>query len=357
MSSKAAKDRDALGGNPTVNDVAAAAGVSRSTASRAISGRGYVSEDVRARVHEAADRVGYVPNGLAQGLKTRSSRAVGVVISDLTNSFYAAVASGIEQVLRADGYRMILCNTDGVAAEERAALWTLESMRVEGLIITPSSQHSQARQALASHGVAVVEVGTQTKPTSCDAVVVSNEDSACDAVDHLVRLGHRHVGILVGQTTLTTGAGRLAGYLRALRDAGIEPDRRLISVTRFHPDDPQSDARRLLDSAPELTAVFAANNVLAEGLFREIRARGLQIPGDISVVAFDDLPWMEYASPGISTVAQPTGEIGREAATMLLARLRGELDGPPVTHTLPTRFVPRASIGPPRQRVAIEHLH
>lgn len=356
MSSRAAKDRDALGGHPTVHDVAAAAGVSKSTASRAISGRGYVSDDVRAQVLEIADRVGYVPNGLAQGLKTRSSRTVGVVISDLTNSFYAAVASGIEQVLRAEGYRMILCNTDGVSAEERAALRTLQSMRVEGLIITPSSQHSQARQAFISRGVVVVEVGTRTSPASCDAVVVSNEESACGAVEHLVSLGHRHVGILVGQTTLTTGAGRLAGYLRALRDAGIEPDQRLISVTRFHPDDPQSDARRLLDSAPELTAVFAANNVLAEGLFREIRARGLQIPDDISVVAFDDLPWMEYASPGISTVAQPTGEIGREAATMLLARLRGELDGPPVTRTLPTRFVTRASTRPPTQPVAMEDL-
>ena len=335
--------------DPTVADIAVAAGVSTSTASRVISGRGYASEAARARVLEVVDRIGYVPNGLAQSLKARTSRTVGVVISDLTNSFYAEVSSGIEQVLRAGGYRMVVCNTDGVSRQERDALRTLLGMRVEGVIITPSAGSTQALRDLVRRGVVVVEVDRQNTGRSCDAVVVTNEDGAYAAVDHLLKLGHQQIGILVGETSFTTGAGRLAGYKRALKDAGIAPTQELISVTSFHPDNAQAASRDLLDSAPEMTAVFAANNVLAEGLFREIRTRNLDIPGDLSVVAFDDLPWMEYASPGITTVAQPTGEIGREAARILLARLRGDLTGPTVARTLATTFVARSSTGPPRQ--------
>jgi len=333
----------------TIADIAAAAGVSKSTASRVISGRGYASDEARTRVLKVVDRVGYVPNELAQSLKTRASRAVGVVISDLTNSFYAQVASGIEEVLRANGYRMVVCNTDGVGSEERNALRTLQSIRVEGVILTPSAASTNSLRNLVAQGVVVVEVDRQTTPASCDAVLVSNEDGAYIAVSHLLRLGHRQVGILVGETTLTTGAGRLAGYKRALLDAGVKPARRLISVTSFHGEGAQSAAGQLLDGAPEMTAVFAANNVLAEGLFRELRVREYRIPRDISMVAFDDLPWMEYASPGISTMAQPTRELGREAANVLLARLRAELTSPPVTRMLPTRFVERSSTGSPRE--------
>src|SRR5581483_8074633 len=193
----------------TLADVAREAGTSASTASRALSGRGYVAPEVRARLLRVADRLGYVPNLSARTLKQRTSRVVGVVVSDLSNQFYAALAAGVEQALRAANYQMLLLGDNSEAAQELAGARAFLAMRAPGVIMTPASR--AAADLLVARGLAVVEVDRRIS-TSCDAVVIDNERGAREAVTHLLELGHTRIALLVARTTWTTDAGRLDGY-------------------------------------------------------------------------------------------------------------------------------------------------
>ena len=328
----------------TLADIAREAGTSPSTASRALSGRGYVAADVRERLLSAAERLGYVPNASARTLKQKTSRVVGVVVSDLDNHFYGGLAAGIEQTLRAASFQMMLVSDNSESAEETAAVRTFLAMHSPGVILTPVG--SDATSLLHRRGVPVVEVDRRLATVPCDAVVVDNEGGARAAVDHLLSLGHRRIALLVVDTAWTSDAGRLAGYREAHAAAGIPVDERLVLRMPFH--DPLAEQRiaRLLErEAP--SAIFAANNLLAEQAWRVLRARGLSLPTDISLVGFDDVQWTEMVSPGITTVAQPTIELGRRATELLLQRI--ERPGSPVrVELLEPRLVVRGSTGPAR---------
>ena len=324
----------------TLADVAREAGTSASTASRALSGRGYVAPAVKKRLLATADRLGYVPNLSARTLKQRTSRVVGVVVSDLGNQFYAALAAGVEQTLRESGYQMLLLGDNSDAAEELTGVRTFLSMRAPGVIMTPAS--NTAADLLVARGTPVVEVDRRLATSSCDAVVIDNERGARDAVGHLLQLGHERIGLLMAKTTWTTDAGRLQGYRAALAAAGVKIDRRLIVKIATHAPDVTARIAALLDERP--TAIFAANNQLAEQAWQLLRTRKLAIPRDVSLVAFDDVPWMGMVQPAITAVAQPTFEMGRRAALLLLRRLEDPTCGRTV-EVLEPRLVIRGSTG------------
>ena len=324
----------------TLADVAREAGTSASTASRALSGRGYVAPDVRERLLTVADRLGYVPNLSARTLKQRTSRVVGVVVSDLSNQFYAALAAGVEQALRAANYQMLLLGDNSDAAQELAGARTFLAMRAPGVIMTPASR--AAADLLVSSGIAVVEVDRRLA-TSCDAVVIDNERGAYDAVAHLLERGHERIALLVARTTWTTDAGRLEGYRAAHADAGLPVDRRLVLKVATHAADAPGRIEALLETARP-TAIFAANNVLAEQAWHVLRRVGRKIPRDISLVAFDDVPWMEMVRPPLTAVRQPAFEMGRRAALLLLRRLDDPTCGRTV-EVLQPELVVRGSTG------------
>src|SRR4051794_18705159 len=185
----------------TLADIAREAGTSPATASRALSGRGYVSDSARARLLDAADRLGYVPNASARTLKQKTSRVVGVVVSDLGNQFYARLAAGIEQTLREADYQMVILGDNSEGSEELDAARTFMAMRAPGVILTPVG--AEAAELLARHGIAVVEVDRQLAAAPCDAVVVDNERGAREATRHLLALGHRRVALLGVDTDWT----------------------------------------------------------------------------------------------------------------------------------------------------------
>jgi LacI family transcriptional regulator len=327
----------------TLADIARAAGTSPSTASRALSGRGYVSPSVRKRLVATADRLGYVPNASARTLKQRTSRVVGVVVSDLGNPFYGGLAAGVEQTLRDADYQMMLVGDNSQSEEELSAVRTFLAMRAPGVILTPVGP--EATSFLVQRGVAVVEVDRRLASVDCDAVLIDNVRGARSAVDHLVSLGHRRIALLGVATDFTSDTGRLDGYRLGLADARIQLDDRLVLQLPFH--DPQTDekiAALIADEAP--TAVFAANNLLAEHAWRVIRARGLRLPGDISLVGFDDVQWTEMVSPGITVVAQPTIDLGRRAGALLLRRMI-DPQAPSTVELLQPKLVIRGSTGPP----------
>ncbi|HET8657668.1 MAG TPA: LacI family DNA-binding transcriptional regulator [Micromonosporaceae bacterium] len=304
---------------PTVQDVAREAGVSPSTVSRALNGSGYAAAEVRQRVHAAAARIGYVPDANAQTLRNRSSRSIGVLISDLRNPFYADLAAGVEQALRAAGYHMILVNDDGSPDEEMLAVETFTAMRVPGVIVTPVSVLALKR--LHQRGVHVVQADRQLSTRYGDTVLGANKAGAKLATRHLLDLGHRRIALLIDQTRWTSGAERLAGYRAAHADARVPVDQELIAYTSFDSAAARATVARLLDTRPDVTALFAANNVLAQGAFEELQHRGVQLPKEMSLVAYDDVPWMSMVRPAITTVSQHTFDLGRRCAEVLLARL------------------------------------
>jgi LacI family transcriptional regulator len=339
---------ESLGSEPhpvTLADIAREAGTSQSTASRALSGRGYVAADVRERLLSAAERLGYVPDASARTLKQKTSRIVGVVVSDLDNHFYGGLAAGVEQTLREADYRMVLVGDNSESAEEIAAVRTFIAMRSPGVILTPVA--GDATELLHRRGVPVVEVDRQIATVPCDAVVIDNVRGARDAVQHLLVLGHRRIGLLGVDTDWTSDVGRVAGFRNAHAAAGLEVDESLILRLPFHDASAELRIADLLDrTAP--TAIFAANNLLAEQAWRVLRARGLSLPDDISLVGFDDVQWTGMVSPGITTVAQPTIELGRRAAALLLRRIR-EPHSPTELELLQPSLVVRGSTGPVRR--------
>ncbi|WP_041289746.1 LacI family DNA-binding transcriptional regulator [Kribbella flavida] len=328
---------------PTVQDVAREAGVSPSTVSRALHTRGYASPDVRDRVRAAAEKIGYVLDHNARNLRSRTSTSIGVLISDLRNPFYADLAAGIEQELRAAEYQMVLVNDNGEPAEEMRAAETLLAMRVPGVIVTPVT--AACPRVLQENGVHVVCADRELGRSGSDVVLSDNKAGARALTEHLIGLGHTRIGLLIDETKWSTGAGRLAGFRAAHADHGLAVDEDLIAFTSFDADAAQQTTRRLLNEQ-DVTAVISANNVLAQGALAEIKERRLKVPRQLSLAAYDDVPWMSLVQPALTTVDQHTVELGRNCARLLLARIRGELPARRRILRVAPRLVVRGSTGP-----------
>jgi LacI family transcriptional regulator len=328
----------------TLADIARAAGTSPSTASRALSGRGYVSDDARVRLRAAAKRLGYVPNASARALKQRTSRVVGVAVSDLGNQFYATLAAGIEQTLREADYQMVLVSDNSDKTQELACANTFLAMRAAGVIVTPADR--AAATVLTKAGVAVIEVDRMLAKVPCDAVVLDNERGGREATKHLLDLGHKRIALLVADTDWTSDAGRLHGYLAAHDEQDVPLDERLILALAFQAPDAEERIDALLEQQRP-SAIFAANNTLAEQAWRVLRRRRLALPRDVSLVGFDDVPWMAMVDPGITAVAQPALEMGRRAAQLFLRRA-ADPGAPRSIEMLEPTLVLRGSTAAPR---------
>lgn len=330
----------------TLKDVAERAGVSMSTTSRAITGDGYAAASVRERVMAAAAELGYVPHAMARSLRTKDSHTVGVVISDLRNPFYADLAAGAAEAARRAGLTVLLVDSQGSAQAELEAARAFVAARVSGVVLTPLS--AEVTAYLMQQQVAVVETDRQFWPGECDGVVIDNGGAARRMTDHLIALGHRRIALVIDETTWTTGEARFGGYRASLRDAGIDFDPKLVVTAGWSADEARTAAVDLLAQRQRPTAVFAANNLLAEGVWRAVADLRLRVPLDVSIVAFDESQWMTMVDPGVTAVAQDAVGLGCAAVELLLARRRGE-SGPATTTVLNAEIHPRGSMGPPGQ--------
>ena len=337
----------------TVADVAKEAGVSVSTAARVLSGSGYASDDTRRLVLEAAKALGYVPNQIARSLRTRQTRLIGLLIGDVENSFYSAIARHVESVAKDAGYHVVLCNSDDDPAIERDYLTLLAGMQVDALIVTPTLKNRRDLTRLLEEDIVIVQMDRKVDGLDADAIVVDNEAGAASAVTHLIEAGHSPIGILTGELSVPTARQRLTGYERAMAEHGIEVRPKLIRSGSFHREHAIEDATELLAAKPTPTAIFAANNFLAEGALVALGQRGLRVPRDVSLVAFDDVEWMSMVDPPLTTVRQPTKDMARGAAELVLRRLQEGTTGPSTTMVFHTELVPRGSVAPLRKgRVA-----
>jgi len=328
----------------TITDVARAAGASRSTTSRALSGQGYVSPEVRDRVRKAAKRLGYVPDAMARGLKQRTSRTMGLLVSDLRNPFYAEMAAGASRTAKELGFSIMLEDTGGRPVDELVAAADFLAQRVAGVIVTPVS--AAITEYLSSHGIPSVEVDRTFSGRRTDSVTVSNADGVHEATEHLLGLGHSRIALIIDETDWTTGQQRIEGYRAALNEAGVTADPDLIVACGWDAEAARRATEQVLSRSNRPTAVFAANNVIAEGAWRAAHLLGLAVPADLSLVAFDDAPWMSMVTPGLTTVAQDADALGATALRQLVDRLQSAT-APYRSIVLATRLVVRDSTAAP----------
>jgi LacI family transcriptional regulator len=333
----------------TIRDVAEAAAVSRSTASRALTGRGYVAPIVRDRVRRVATELRYVPDAMARHLRQQASQSVGVLVSDLRNAFYASLASGVSQRARSRQYTMMLSDDGGQPEIEAEAAEAFVALRVAGVIITPVS--ADVTDYLMRQRIPVVEVDRQFAAGSCDAVVVDNVNAARTVTAELLALGHRRIAMVTDETHWTTGHDRVAGYQTAFLAAGIPLDPTLVVAAGWDADAARRAAHQLLQRADPPTAVFAANNVLAEGVWRAAAELGVDVPGQLSLACFDDVPWMSMVQPGVTAIAQDPMAMGEAAMSQLLERIQAPL-APVRTVVLSATVRTRGSTAAPADRTA-----
>jgi LacI family transcriptional regulator len=331
----------------TIREVAEAAGVSRSTASRALTGHGYVAPPVRDRVRAVARELGYVADATARHLRRQASQSIGVLLSDLSNPFYAGLAAGISQQARRREYTMMLGDDGGSTAVEAEAAEAFVALRVAGVIVTPVSAEIGAY--LAGQRIPVIEVDRQFSAGACDAVLVDNGSAAQTVTRQLLDLGHRRIALVIDEMHWTTGRDRLAGYRAAFAAAGVPLDESLVVSAGWDVDAARVEARKLLARAEPPTAVFAANNILAEAVWRTAAELGLSIPGQLSLVSFDDVPWMSMVTPGVTAVAQDTVALGEAAVSQLIERIQSPL-APVRTVLLSASVISRGSTAPPPTR-------
>lgn len=335
----------------TLVDVARQSGVSVSTASRVLSGQGYVSVQSRQRVQAAAESLGYEPNEVARSLRLNRTRIIGLLVADIENFFYSQVAKGVTSVARAHGYHVVLANSEESRSVEAHQIQMLASLRVDGLIFTPTGgNRRQLEERFISANVPVVQVDRRVRGLAADVVLTDNIGGAREAVEALIAAGHTRIAILAGSQQVTTGRARLEGYRQALAAHGIPFDDSLVRTGSFTRDSAIQHAQSILDMRPRPTALFAANNILAEGAARALVESQLVVPRDFSIVAFDDAPWMSVLPQPLTTVDQPAREAGGVAATILLERLSGKGDSAPQSVTLSPRLIVRNSVGRPSAR-------
>jgi LacI family transcriptional regulator len=334
---------------PTVKDVARRAGVSTSTVSHVLNETRWVSEELRRRVREAADDLGFEPNGVARSLKIKRSFTIGLVISDIGNPFFTDVVRGVEDVAQGQGYTVILGNSDEDVEKEAAYLRVLSAKRIDGLILAPAGQDHPYLQRLVGSGFPLVLLDRLVPGLHLPAALVENRDAARIAVAHLIDLGHRRIGMVAGKPNITSTTDRLAGYRLALDTAGIPFDDALVVSGGSQIDKARSATTALLDLSVPPTALFVANNLMTIGAVAAIEDRGLAVPADVAIAGFDDFPWADVFRPTLTCIAQPTYELGRAAAELLLRRIDGErsanADGSPEHVVLSGRLVVRESSG------------
>ncbi|WP_406425612.1 LacI family DNA-binding transcriptional regulator [Streptomyces sp. NBC_01589] len=331
----------------SLSDVAQAAGVHPGTASRALNPqtRHRVSAETAQRVQDAADRLGYQPNSVARALRTRRSHMIAILIPDLTNPLFPPIVRGVEEVLAPAGYSAILVNTDNDEAKERHLFAELRGRQCDGFIVATARREHPLLERAAAEGVAMVLVNRVMDSRPASSVTADETGGVHAAVAHLSALGHRRIAHLAGPQNLSTGLIRYRAFLDACDRAGLSPDDRPVAFCdAFSETAGETAMHRLLQESVRPTAVFASNDLLALGALDAMRAAGLRCPQDLSVVGFNDMPFLSRMTPALTTVHVPQRTIGAEAARMLLQSL--ENPGPPRSLLLGCELVVRASTGP-----------
>ena len=327
----------------TMTDVARRAGVSVTTVSHVLNGTRAVSPRTERAVRDAVEQTGYVSDGLARSLRTGTTHTIGLAMSAISNPYFAEVVHAIEREAGAAGYSLLLAETHDEAVSEARAVTDVLGRRVDAVVLAPSAQPTAALTAARRRKVPVVLID-RLLDEPLDQVGVANEEPTAHLVEHLAGHGHERIGFVAGRPGLSTSEERLQGYRIGLERSGLDADPALVVTGNSDDECARQAVDALLASPRPPTAVVAGNNLMTIGALRALGARGLRVPDDTALVAFDDFPWADLFSPRLTVMAQPTREMGRTAVSMLLERLGGGGGDPRQVRLEPT-FVRRDSCG------------
>jgi LacI family transcriptional regulator len=318
-----------IGGGPvavTLDQVAEAAGVSKSTASRVLSGSSRVSAQTRRAVQSAAERLGYRPNRIASGLRTRRSNLVGLVMTNLVNASFHLIAEVLQQRLDERGYQVLLCVTDSDPVRERRYLDVLLDHRVDGLIIVGTGDNTATVRQVSAAGIPVVNLIRSPDSAPGDSVMAGDREGAEMAVQHLLGLGHRRIAFIGGPPGVDSGRDRYAGFAAALTGAGIEPEPTLCARGPYTVPFGAEAVMRVMAADNPPTALYSANHEATLGALGALVQLGVRVPEQLSLVCHEEAPWFPYWHPPITVVDNDARDLGELAAEQLLRRIDSRPD-------------------------------
>ncbi len=333
-----------------MKQIAKLARVSLGTVSHVLNGKTPVREPLRKRVMDAVAITGYQPSQLARGLRREKTNILAMIIPDILNPFFPGIVRGAEDVAFANGYRLVLCNTDNDHEKEVMHLSALQTYLPSGLIVIPSDSSDLTIQAESYRkaGAAVICLDRLPRNWVGDSVTVNNSAGAANAAAYLIKLGHRHLAAITGPLHLTNSQDRLNGFKRALKQARIPLATGYVQETSFDRAGGYAKANLLLRMVPRPTAILACNDLIAVGVLMAIHEAKLRCPEDISLIGFDGLDLTETTSPPLTSVYQSPYQMGAEAANLVLERL-ADKEKPARKIVLKTELRIRDSVGPPPQ--------
>jgi len=308
----------------SIKDLARRACVSHSTVSRALRGSPLVNLETAARIQKIAEEAGYRPSAVARSLVLGRSNTIGVVVTNIADPFVAGVVNGMEGMAEERGYSVILANSNAEPEREVRVVHSFEERRVDGIIVTSSRVGARYLPLMEKMRVPVVLLNNQHPSEFAHSVIIDNVEASLAATRHLLQLGHRRIAYLGDRFGYQSDTERFAGYRRAVEAAGLEFAPELVVHGDGRPEGGEQAIEQLLALAKPPTAVFCYNDMSAVGVMRQVRARDLRIPDDLSVVGFDDLYLSEYLQPPLTTVRQPMHQMGRMAMETLLRIMNGE---------------------------------
>lgn len=334
----------------TLREVAEAAGVHMSTASRALNEdtRDVVNAETVSRVLEAARELGYTPNPLARGLRTNRTMTVGMVIPDIENPLFGPIIAGAEATLGDNGYSLLITDAD---LRDRASIArvieTLIQRRTDGLILATSAREDPTVTDLAARDIPAVLVNRSADSSPLPSIVGDDHAGIGLVVQHLVETGHTEIGHVSGPQTLSTGHGRHDAFLSWMQQLELDVDPDAIEQAEWYRVEAGlAAATALLDRRPDLTAVVCANDLLAMGAYRAVRQRGLTVGADVAITGYNDIPLLDLLEPPLTSVRVPYRRMGSEAADLLLSLLSNNGSGEPTSRRLAPTLSIRGSSGP-----------
>lgn len=323
----------------TIKDVARKAGVSTATVSAVVNQSAYVSPELRLRVEQAIDELGYLPSRAARVLRKGRSELIAISVADLSNPFYADIVRAAEAAVARAGYALVVFNSDERLEIERSIIGRARILGCDGIILVPSGGPGDYQPGYLDATPPKVLVGRTLGESGLDNVTIDNVAAGRQVTDYLLDLGHVKIGSITGRQSVSTGEGRLAGMLKAMAARGLTPDPRHIRTGEFREELAYCVAHEMLAREDRPTALYVANGVMALGVMRALRDLGLACPRDISIVSTDTVAGHGGISPRLTRSEHPVAEMTAEAVRLLIERIEGPGGGEPRRLTFPPSLV------------------
>lgn len=305
----------------TIKDIAKAAGVSIATVSRAINGNYPVSRDARDRIENAVRELNYKPNTIARSLKNDCTHTIGLLVPDIANPFFMNIAKAVENEVSKNGYNIIVCSTEENEDKEINYLHMLLGKRIDGLLLSTSGQSDKLVQEIKSVDIPLILIDRSIKGLEFDTITDDNVEGAYLLTKYLIGLGHVNIALIDGPDSISTGSDRLAGYLKAYGNAGLKVRHNLIYNGSYTQEYGYKTAIKLLKQDKGITAIFAANNLIAKGVLIAAREMGKSIPDDFSLVCFGDDEFSKLIVPSVTCIIQDPLKIGAKAGKLIQERI------------------------------------